>query len=90
MKARLREMEPEAAARELYLRVERQTIRKLDDGSSVLFTIRILIDPLPPLLERADHRTAFEESWNRTAADLASYKGWPHYEAAVRCLMAAG
>tara|TARA_Y100000052_G_C2955303_1_gene89664 strand:+ start:5238 stop:6065 length:828 start_codon:yes stop_codon:yes gene_type:complete len=86
-KARLKSLSDEEAASDLYLRVERQTIRKLPETGAVLFTIRILVDALPPILDKPAYRQAFAASWNRTASDLASYKGWPQYEPAIRFLL---
>lgn len=87
MKRELAKLSPEDSARRLFLRVERQTVRKLPKTGAVLFTIRVCVDPLVPILEDKSLRKAFEQSWNQTHPDLASYKGWPHYEAAVRFLL---
>ena len=87
MKKRLAELASKDAANDLFLRVERQTIRKLSDDRSLLFTIRVCVDQLAPVLEDKSHRKAFEEAWNHTHPDLATYKGWPHYERAVRFLL---
>lgn len=83
MKKRLASMSSVDAALDLYFRVERQTIRKLPDGSTVLFTIRVSVDPLLPILFNPDHRNAFMASWKGTEPLLADYKGWPHYQAAL-------
>lgn len=84
MKRELASLSAEQAANRLFLRVERQTIRKLPETGAVLFTIRICVDPLPPILKGPANRQAFEKAWSETDPALAEYKGWPHYEAAVR------
>lgn len=88
MKDALAEMTSDEAADRLCLRVERQTIRKLPTTGAVLFTIRILVDPLPPILSDPEVCAAFQESWAGTDPALQVYKGWPHYEAAVQSLLA--
>ena len=87
MKAAMLKLSPEEAARKLYLRVERQTVRSLDYNGAVLFTIRVSVDPLGPILANAAYRKAFETAWRRTDTALRNYKGWPHYEAAVDHLL---
>lgn len=88
MKAALLKLSPEEAARKLCLRVERQTVRSLDYNGAVLFTIRVSVDPLGPILANAAYREAFETAWRKTDTALRNYKGWPHYEAAVDHLLA--
>ena len=83
MKAALAGLAVEAAAERLFFRVERQTIRKIPGSSSVLFTIRVTMDPLTPILADPETRQIFHESWSGTAADLAEYKGWPHYQRVI-------
>ena len=87
MKSELAALSPEDASRRLFQRVERQTIRKLPDTGAVLFTIRVCVDPLVPILENPSDRRAFKEAWENTPTDLASYKGWPHYAPAIRFLL---
>lgn len=68
----------------LHLRVERQTLRKLINSETILFTIRVCIDPLTTVLKNPMHRHAFEQGWNAIDPDLAAYKGWPSYQRLVR------
>lgn len=68
----------------LHLRVERQTIRKLPQTRAVLFTIRSVMDPLLPILARADWRDAFEDAWIGTAPEVRGYKAWNELEPLVR------
>lgn len=64
----------------LHLRVERQTVRKLMRTGAVVFTIRICIDPLVPMLKTRDTREAFEDAWLGTPAVVRRYKGWGDIE----------
>ena len=60
---------PEAdVAANAFIRVERQTLRKLPASGDILFTIRIYLDPMP-VLERHPGRAALAASF---AAQLAA------------------
>lgn len=89
MKRALAEMSGSDAASDLFLRVERQTIRKLSETGAVLFTIRICVDSLPTILADGPMREQFAQAWRSTAEDVASYKGWPHYQHAIDWLLAS-
>lgn len=89
MKRALAEFEVSDAASDLFLRVERQTIRKLPETGAVLFTIRICVDPLPPILADCQVKERFAQAWQTTAEDVAAYKGWPHYQHAIDWLLAS-
>ena len=84
--ARFTPQRPSAAGRaaeDLHLRVERQTVRKLEQSGAVLFTIRICIDPLLPILRAGDVRERFEDAWLNAARDVRSYKHWRDLEPLV-------
>ena len=68
---------------DLHLRVERQTIRKLPQTGAVVFTIRICVDPLGPMLEDGATREAFEDAWLGAPAALRRYKHWAELEPLV-------
>ena len=89
MKRALAELNENDAARDLFLRVERQTIRKLPETGAVLFTIRICVDPLPPILADRQVKELFAQAWQSTVEDVAAYKGWPHYQHAIDWLLAS-
>ncbi len=77
---------PSAAGKDTYdlhLRVERQTIRKLPDSGAVVFTIRICVDPLLPILREGMVREAFEDAWLGAPARVRRYKGWDDLEELV-------
>ncbi len=48
------EITPENAGERLWLRVERQTLRRLPQSGDILFTIRTFVDPLSCLADRPD------------------------------------
>ena len=77
---------PEDADRLLHLRVERQTIRKLVTGD-VLFTIRVAIDPLAPILAEATPRAAFAAAWRGAPAHVRAYKKWAVYDRLVEAVL---
>ncbi|MEQ3745361.1 MAG: DUF3445 domain-containing protein [Henriciella sp.] len=68
---------------DLYLRVERQTIRKLERTGAVVFTIRICVDPLVPILREPHVREAFEDAWLGASAAVRRYKAWDELEGLV-------
>ncbi len=70
-------------AEDLYLRVERQTIRKLPETGAVVFTIRICVDPLLPILEDGSTRERFEDAWLGAPVHIRRYKHWQELEPLV-------
>lgn len=71
----------------LHERVERQTIRKLDQTGWIVFTIRIRITPLAQRLASAEARQAFMAAWAGSSPDVRRYKGWDLLERHVRHLL---
>ncbi len=71
----------------LFQRVERQTISKLAESGAVVFTIRIVIDPLRAVLDTPAHASAFKSAWDGIAPDLHDYKGWPAYDRLVHAAL---
>ncbi len=70
-------------ADDLYLRVERQTIRKLQASDAIIFTIRICLDPLLPILSNGEMREAFEDAWLGAPRAVRRYKHWNSLEPLV-------
>ena len=71
--------EPFAVER-LYLRCERQTLRRLPKSGAVLFTIRVYVDPLAALAERPDlaadlHAALRDDEW-AAAVKLREVQAW--------------
>jgi len=78
----------DAALDVLHLRVERQTVSKLPVSGCLLFTIRVVVDPLRAALAPPGHAAAFRAAWEGTDPALAAYKGWPALERLVRAALA--
>jgi dimethylamine monooxygenase subunit A len=74
-------------ASQLFLRVERQTIRRLPKTGAVLFTIRIRLTPLASLLAQPDHRAAFKQAWDNASSHVREYKKWAVLERHVEALL---
>jgi dimethylamine monooxygenase subunit A len=72
----------------LFLRVERQTIRRLPDTGAILFTIRIRLSRLSELLTNPDHTNAFREAWVSAPDPVRHYKRWAVLERHVAALLA--
>ncbi len=68
---------------DLHLRVERQTLRKLPKTGAVVFSIRISVDPLMPILADGDTRDAFEDAWLGAPEPVRRYKHWAELEPLV-------
>jgi hypothetical protein len=65
-------------AENIFLRVERQTLRKLPESGDILFTIRIYVDPLAELEKQPEARkiaAALVEQLNALSAEELDYKG---------------
>lgn len=72
----------------LHLRVERQTICRLDD-THILFTIRVCLDPLRAAMSTSSNVAAFKVAWEGISTQFAAYKGWPVYDPLVRAALRA-
>lgn len=83
LKARAHTMQEADALDQLHLRVERQTIRKLPETGALLFTIRIVIDPLRAGLSTPRHVEAFAAAWQGVDPAMHRYKGWAAYDRLV-------
>lgn len=77
------------AGEALYLRVERQTVRKLPDTGAVLFTIRIWRHPLAALRDEPAKLAAFAAAWNGVTDAFRAYKGLAPYDALVARFLAS-
>ena len=77
------------AATHLFLRVERQTIRRLSATGAVLFTIRIRLTPVARLLSDPNQRDAFAHAWQNAPPPIRRYKKWAVLERHVDALLRA-
>lgn len=78
---------PADAAGLVHLRVERQTIRRLPETGGLLFTIRVSLDPLTPILANGPTRAAFARAWRGAPAHVAAYKRWETIAHLVEALL---
>ena len=76
-------IEPAQAGRLLYLRVERQTLRRLPATGGALFTIRVWLAPLESLAGDPARLAAFARAWRCADPDLRAYKRFDLYDALV-------
>jgi hypothetical protein len=85
---------PEDAGRELYLRMERQTLRRLPQTGALLFTIRIWRHPLEDLRAHPERLAAFAAAWDRVMRDegqtFRDYKGLGPLDGLVRAFLSEG
>ncbi|WP_421761913.1 heme-dependent oxidative N-demethylase family protein [Devosia sp.] len=76
----------------VYLRVERQTLRKLPVSGDILFTIRISVDPLAALTQHAEAATiatALIEQLEALSPEQVRYKGLRHDREALVARLSA-
>lgn len=78
---------PEDALEKIWLRVERQTIRKLPGTGAVLFTIRICLDPLKAVFAVSEAKDAFAHAWTAAHPDIVAYKGWEAYDRLINYIL---
>lgn len=74
IRARIALIDPAQAGSELFVRVERQTLRRLPQTGGALFTIRVWLHPLDELLDDPPRLAAFARAWRAAPADFRDYK----------------
>lgn len=70
-------------ADELFVRVERQTLRRLPTTGGALFTIRVWRHPLAALRDDPERLAAFARAWRTAAPEFRAYKQLHLYDALV-------
>lgn len=88
VRARVREMRPEQAGAELFLRVERQTLRRLPRSGGLLFSIRVWLDPVGSLT--GESLAAFGRAWRRAGPEFRRYKGLEALDPLIEHVLACG
>src|SRR5579863_2011358 len=88
VRARIADIAPDKAGARLFVRVERQTIRKLPRTGAVVFTIRIWRHPLGALDAEPERLTAFARAWRGAGADFRGYKRLAVYDPLVEAFLA--
>lgn len=87
--AQLADIDPATAGDNLFIRVERQTVRKAPETGAVLFTIRIWRHPLSTLRDDPVSLAAFTDAWRGASKDFRDYKRLPRYDALVNAFLAS-
>ena len=88
VKALIAGIDPAAAGETLFLRVERQTLRKISEDAAV-FTIRIWRDALAGLRTRPELIEAFARAWRAAPEAFRAYKGLERYDPLVESFLKA-
>ena len=83
IRARIGEISPDEAGRQLNLRVERQTLRRLPDTGAALFTIRVWLAPLESLAANPNRLMAFAKAWATSPEAFRAYKRLDLYDQLV-------
>lgn len=84
IRALIGDIDPERAAEALFVRVERQTLRRLPATRGVVFTIRVWVDPLAALAEDPERLARFARAWRDAAPDFRAYKRFELYDPLVQ------
>jgi hypothetical protein len=74
---------PENALRRLYLRVERQTFRRLPVSNAVVFGIRIHVTPLDQVAQNPNEAARLAEALRALPPEMARYKSTGRFIAAL-------
>lgn len=80
---------PRPSGAGLYLRCERQTLRRLPRTGGVLFTIRIHLTPLRALAGDPEAVRVFARAWAEAPDDFRRYKGLASVAQGVEAFLAA-
>ena len=83
MRAAITEIDPAQAADALFVRVERQTLRRLPQTCGVVFTIRVWIDPLSAIAADPARLARFARAWKTAHSDFRTYKRLELYDRLV-------
>jgi len=81
IRARIPEITDPAA--ELFVRVERQTLRRLPQTGGALFTIRVWRHPLSALRDDPERLAAFAHAWRTATPEFRDYKKLHLYDALI-------
>ncbi|MCA6254533.1 MAG: DUF3445 domain-containing protein [Phenylobacterium sp.] len=86
---RARALQPRRPGSGLYLRCERQTLRRLPLTGGILFTIRIHLTPLRALAGDPGAVAVFARAWTSAPEDFRRYKGLDAVTPGVEAFLAA-
>ncbi|MDP3659244.1 heme-dependent oxidative N-demethylase subunit alpha family protein [Phenylobacterium sp.] len=83
MRARIADLAPADVERELRIRVERQTVRRLPRTGGAVFTIRVSLEPLAALLADPPRLAGFAKAWRSATPQFRQYKRLDLYDELV-------
>ncbi|MBT9470954.1 MAG: heme-dependent oxidative N-demethylase subunit alpha family protein [Pseudomonadota bacterium] len=83
IRARIGSIDPAQAGAELFVRVERQTLRRLPETGGALFTIRVWLHSLDALRDDPARLAAFAKAWRAATPDFREYKRLGLYDELV-------
>ncbi len=89
IRARIAEIAAEDAGARLYIRSERQTLRRLPVTGGALFTIRVSLWPLESLRADSELLAAFARAWRGASIGFRAYKKLHLYDALVAAFLRA-
>lgn len=89
IRARIGDIAPAAAGEALFLRVERQSLRRLPRTGGALFTIRVWLTPLGELAADPARLAAFARAWREAGEDFRAYKQLHLYDGLVEAFLRA-
>jgi dimethylamine monooxygenase subunit A len=89
VRARIADIAPDAAGEALFMRVERQTLRRLPATGGLVFTIRVWRHPIAALDADPERRAAFARAWRGASADFRAYKRLAAYDDLVEAHLRA-
>ena len=88
MRAAIPDIDPARAADVLHVRCERQTLRRLPRAGSVMFTIRVWVNPLREIAADPDRLARFAQAWRTAHPAFRAYKRLDLYDPLVAPLIA--
>ena len=86
-RARIATIGPASAGAELFVRSERQTLRRLPVTGGALFTIRVWLHRLDELAEDPPRLAAFAHAWRTASQDFRDYKRLALYDDLVAAFL---
>lgn len=89
VRARIADIAPDEAAEALFVRVERQTLRRLPTTGGLVFSIRVWRHALAALDADPERRAAFARAWRGASADFRTYKRLGAYDGLVEAYLRA-
>ena len=72
------------AGDKLFIRVERQTIRRLPETKAIVFTIRVHVNPISSIKKNLSLLTDFNQALENLTADMKRYKSIDQIEMSLR------